>query len=114
MDMSNRRRVGRTSVLLLALASGCALAQVGIENPRPFGDGGISVPAGSRITLSAEQQELLRHAFAWSSRDASILPASMGAKKGENLINPKASRIPALVVQPIRCKEKADRTCIPI
>lgn len=77
MDMSNRRRVGRTSVLLLALASGCALAQVGIENPRPFGDGGISVPAGSRITLSAEQQELLRDAFAWSSRDASILRSTL-------------------------------------
>jgi hypothetical protein len=79
-DMSIRRRVGRTSALLLVLASGSALAQVGVENPRPFGDGGVSVPVGSRVNLSADQQDALLGAFAWSSRDASILRSTISPR----------------------------------
>lgn len=75
--MSNRRRVGRASALMLVLTSGSALAQVGIENLRPFGDGGVSVPAGTQVSLSADEQRILQDAFAWSSRDVSILGSAL-------------------------------------
>ena len=75
--MLNRRRVGRVSALLLVLTSGSALAQVGIENPRPFGDGGLMTPAGTTVTLDATQRQALRDAFAWGAGDASILGAPL-------------------------------------
>lgn len=71
--MLNRRRVGRVSALMLALASGSALAQVGVESARPFGDGGVMTPAGSVVSLDAAQRDALRGAYAWEGRDASIL-----------------------------------------
>lgn len=78
--MFNRRRVGRVSAMLLALASGSTLAQVGIESPRPYGDGGPIIPAGSAITLDTTQQQALREAFAWESRDAFIVGSALSPR----------------------------------
>jgi subtilisin family serine protease len=71
--MSIRRRVGRASALCLALASGSVLAQVGIEDLRPYGDGGTSVPAGTPVLLSVSEQRSLRDAFAWDTVDMWIM-----------------------------------------
>lgn len=71
--MSIRRRAVRASALCLALASGSVLAQVGIEDLRPYGDGGTSVPAGTPVLLSVSEQRSLRDAFAWDSVDMWIM-----------------------------------------
>lgn len=75
--MSIRRRVGRASALCLALASGSALAQVGIEDLRPYGDGGTSVPAGTPVTLSTAQQQALSGAFDWGAGDVWIMGSEL-------------------------------------
>lgn len=69
----NRRRVGIASAGLLALASGQALAQVGIDQPASFGDGGTMYAAGSRVVLDANQRSALESAFDWRGRDAGIV-----------------------------------------
>lgn len=70
--MTNRCRVGSVNAMLLVLASGSVFAQVGIDHPNPFGDGGVMLSAGSAITLSASEQTALKDGFAWLARDASI------------------------------------------
>jgi hypothetical protein len=80
MNMSNRRWVGRTCAITLALASGSAYAQVGIDHPQPFGDGGAMLPAGTPVSLSANERELLQSSFAWQTRDAAILLAVLSPR----------------------------------
>lgn len=73
----NRRRVGIASAWLLALASGQALAQVGIDGPAPFGDGGAMYPVGSRVVLDASRRSALEGAFDWRARDAWIMGSAL-------------------------------------
>lgn len=73
--------------MLLVLASGQAFAQVSIEHPNPFGDGGAMISAGERVVLSPDQQRTLADGFAWLDRDAAIVAAS--------IIEPRVSFVPS-------------------
>lgn len=77
---NNRRRVGIATAALLALASGSAFAQIGIESPTPFGDGGAVIDAGVRVSLDATQRAAMANAFAWSARDAGILSRTLSPR----------------------------------
>jgi len=78
MSSLKRRRVGRLSAtLLLALASGTAHSQDDVQPVSGFGDGGISLPAGTTIRFDQAQQEALRSAFRWQPRDSAILTSAL-------------------------------------
>jgi hypothetical protein len=66
--------------MLLALASGSAFAQVGIESASPYGDGGARIDIGESVVLSGAQQRALLDAFAWEARDGGIVGAPLSPR----------------------------------